>query len=314
MIWPMGVTEENDLYVFMAHTDVVFPDTTPLPFREDGGRFYAPGVGDDTARLAVLLHAARYFQHHAPKTGVLIVANSCEEGLGNLKGCRAIVGTFGKRIKGVITVDGNLSDLVTRAVGSHRYRVTVRTEGGHSYNDFGRKNAIVEMAALIGALYAVELPSHGDSKTTCNVGTVTGGTSVNTIAQEATMLYEYRSDDIVCLDAMRQHFLRIIDAFRAEGTDVAVELLGDRPCGAEIPGYDAYLAPILAAGREVLGVELRCTSGSTDANYPLSLGIPAVCIGGCDAHGCHTREECLHTDTLQDGLRFVMAVLGDYFG
>lgn len=306
---------DNDLYVFMAHTDVVFPDTTPLPFREEGNLFYAPGVGDDTARLAVLLYAAKYYYDHdiSPKAGLLIVANSCEEGLGNLKGCRAVVDTFGTRIKHLITVDGNLPDLVTRAVGSHRYRITIRTEGGHSYNDFGNRSAIAEMAALIQALYAVELPHNGCSKTTCNVGTISGGTSVNTIAQEASILYEYRSDDMACLAVMKQNFERVIDTFRAENIHITAELLGERPCGAEIPNYEAFLAPILAAGEKVLGRKLRCHSGSTDANYPLSLGIPAVCIGGCDAEGWHTRGECLHTDTLTDGLRFVMTVMSEYF-
>ena len=313
VIWPIGVTEENDLHVFMAHTDVVFPDTAPLPFREDESRFYAPGVGDDTAQLAVLLHAARYFHRRTPKTGILIVANACEEGLGNLKGCRAVVDAFAPRIKSLITVDGSLGDVVTRAVGSHRYRITLRTEGGHSYNDFGRRNAIAEMAALIDALYAVEIPHNGNSKTTCNVGTVTGGTSVNTIAQEASILYEYRSDDMACLNIMERSFRRVIDTFRARGGDTTVELLGKRPCGAEIADYPRFLAPIFAAAREVLGEEVRCISGSTDANYPLSLGIPAACIGGCNAVGCHTREEYLYIDTLHTGLRYVMAVLGQHF-
>ena len=174
VIWPVNVKENNDIYVFMAHTDVVFPDTTELPFKEDDKYMYCPGVGDDTARLAVLLYAYRFFHKAGMKPagdfGVLIVANSCEEGLGNLDGTRNIIKNFGSRIKGFYTVDGGLKNIVTIAVGSHRYKVTVRTEGGHSYAAFGNRNAIRCLASMIDTLYSVKVPQNGDSKTTYNVG------------------------------------------------------------------------------------------------------------------------------------------------
>ena len=316
VIWPINVTEDNDLYVFMAHTDVVFPDTTPLPFREDEKYFYCPGVGDDTARLAVLLYAARYFFRNgiSPKSGVLIVANSCEEGLGNLKGSRKIVDTFGKRIKGLITIDGGLSTIVSTAVGSHRYKVTVKTEGGHSYGAFGNRNAIAYLASMIDTLYDVKVPSKPGTKTTYNVGTIEGGTSVNTIAQEASMLYEYRSDDLECLATMEKMFKNVVEAYRSMGIDVDVELLGERPCGQEMgQEYEEFLAPVLEAGRDILGVEFARKSGSTDANYPLSKGINAVCIGGCTSYGTHTRGEYLEIESLVPGLRFVLAVMDAFY-
>ncbi len=317
VIWPYHVTDDNDLVVFMAHTDLVFPDTEPLPFREEDGKYFCPGVGDDTARLAVLLTAAKYFVQNKlqPKTGILFVANSCEEGLGNLKGSRKIIDTFGSRVKELITVDGNLSGIVAHAVGSHRYRVTVRTEGGHSYGAFGNRNAIRCLASMIDTLYSVKVPQNGSSKTTYNVGAISGGTSVNTIAQEAQMLYEYRSDDKDCLDKMKVMFEKVVDAYRATGIDVEVELLGERPCNGDMdPVAFAALKDRAAASiRSIVGVEPSFHSGSTDANYPLSKGIPAICIGGCNSVGAHTREEFLYVDSLYTGTRYLLDFMSNYF-
>ena len=317
VIWPYHVTDDNDLIVFMAHTDVVFPDTEPLPFHEEDGKYFCPGVGDDTARLSVLLTAAKYFVQNkiTPKTGILFVANSCEEGLGNLKGSRKIIDTFGSRVKELITIDGNLSGIVAHAVGSHRYRVTVRTEGGHSYGAFGNRNAIRCLASMIDTLYSVKVPQNGSSKTTYNVGSISGGTSVNTIAQEATMLYEYRSDDKDCLEKMKAMFEKVVEAYRATGIEVEVELLGERPCNGDLDpaAFGALKDRAAASIRSIVGAEPSFHSGSTDANYPLSKGIPAVCIGGCNSVGAHTREEFLYVDSLYTGTRFLLDFMSNYF-
>ena len=214
------VTDENDLVVFMAHTDTVFPDTEPMPFREDEKKMYAPGVCDDTANLAVMMVSARYFVQRKlrAKCGLLFVANSCEEGLGNLKGSRRIVQDYGSRIREFYTFDGtNLRRVVTSAVGSHRYRVTVRTEGGHSYGAFGNRNAIYYLSSIINTIYTMKVPQKEGVKTTYNVGVIEGGTSVNTIAQEASMLCEYRSNDRECLETMRVFFEKTFEAYRAMG-------------------------------------------------------------------------------------------------
>ena len=217
------VTDENDLVVFMAHTDTVFPDTEPMPFREDEKKMYAPGVCDDTANLAVMMVSARYFVQRKlrAKCGLLFVANSCEEGLGNLKGSRRIVQDYGSRIREFYTFDGtNLRRVVTSAVGSHRYRVTVRTEGGHSYGAFGNRNAIYYLSSIINTIYTMKVPQKEGVKTTYNVGVIEGGTSVNTIAQEASMLCEYRSNDRECLETMRVFFEKTFEAYRAMGVEV----------------------------------------------------------------------------------------------
>ena len=164
---------------------------------KDGEYIKCPGITDDVTPLCILLVSALYFFRNGmdPKKGLLIVANSCEEGLGNLKGSKRIVDTYGDRLKELITVEAGQNRLITRAVGSHRYRVTVETEGGHSYGAFGNRNAIRYLASMIDTLYAVKVPEKPATKTTYNVGLISGGTSVNTIAQKAEMLYEYRSDD-----------------------------------------------------------------------------------------------------------------------
>ena len=199
VIVPVNLKESGPLTVIMAHTDTVFPDMEPLPFRETEEIMYSPGITDDTANLAVMMVCARFFKNNLPSGAgsYLFVANSCEEGLGNLKGCRKIMECYGSRISEFVSLDSScMNRIVTEAVGSRRYLVKVKTEGGHSFSNFGNRNAIHVLAGMIDLLYSVKVPVEGNSKTTYNAGTISGGTSVNTIAQSAEMLYEFRSDDI----------------------------------------------------------------------------------------------------------------------
>ena len=171
VVYPYQAEADKPLVVFMAHTDVVFPDTTPLPLKEEDGKICCPGVGDDTANLVALLLTARYVtqNHLAVKDcGILFVCNSCEEGMGNLKGSRKICETYGDRIKEFYSFDGTMGWLVNRAVGSARYRVTVKTRGGHSYGCFGWENAIAELASIIDDIYKIQVPEEG--KITCTNG------------------------------------------------------------------------------------------------------------------------------------------------
>ncbi len=296
--------------VYIAHTDVIFPDTTPLPLSEDGSVFRCPGVGDDTANLVCLLLAARYLLETGaePLRPVVIAANSCEEGLGNLRGVTALCDAY--PVRRLITFDGSIGWCVMTAVGSHRYRVTVRTEGGHSYSDFGKPNAAACLASLIDTLYRVKVPPYGH--TTYNVGMIEGGTSVNSIAQEASMLYEFRSDDRRGLDFMQNVFDRTLDAYRAMGIGIECELLGKRPCsGAPDAGAMDKLFELASGTLESLGVHgLQRTSGSTDANIPLSRGIPAACLGVITSGGgTHTREEWLDTEGLETGALFCLRMV-----
>lgn len=311
---PLNVTSDNRLLVVMAHTDTVFPDTEPMPIVDDGEYIHSPGVVDDTANLSVLMVCARYFKEHGNlgNRGVLFVANACEEGLGNLKGVREIISTYGSRIDEFVSLDSSCMDkVVTLAVGSHRYRVRVGTEGGHSFGAFGNRNAIHVLSSMISMLYTVKVPQEGTSRTTYNVGTISGGTSVNTIAQDAEMMYEYRSDNRNCLAKMQAMFESVIAAFRTTGVTVDVECVGERPCSGEIDEarLEALKQRGFASMREVLGVEGAERSGSTDCNIPLSVGIPAICFGVCRGSGCHTREEKLEVASLYDGCRLFLDFL-----
>lgn len=314
VIAPVNVKKDNRLTVIMAHTDTVFPDTEPMPFVEKDGFMYSPGVTDDTANLSVLMVCSRYFKDHFTfgDDGYLFIANSCEEGLGNLKGCRQIMEDYGARVDRFITLDSTcMHRMVCEAVGSHRYKVTVRTEGGHSFGNFGNRNAIHVLATMINALYSVKVPQEGESTTTYNVGIISGGTSVNTIAQEAEMMYEYRSDNKTCLAKMQNMFEKTIEAFQAMGVEVEVERLGERPCSSEIDQtrFDQLKNRARKALKETLDLEMTERSGSTDCNIPLSMGIPAICFGVCRGAGAHTREEKLETASLHDGCKLLLAFL-----
>lgn len=307
MVLELNAVQSHDLTVFMAHTDTVFPDTEPMEVQYEGGRMLCPGVGDDTANLAVMLMAVRYFLEQGihPKHGLLVVANSGEEGLGNLRGCRQLMRDHQGRVARVISFDGYYGRLWNKAVGSARYQVTVRTQGGHSFRDFGTPNAIALMAEMVSALYAID-PHFGPdgSTTTYNVGTIQGGTSVNTVAQEASMLYEYRSDSAQGLQGMETAFRDIIEAWRTRGVDVEVTHLGTRPCAE---GVDPAVQQALSDWSEALlrrhtGADLIIESASTDCNIPLSMGIPAVSFGACHGGGAHTREEWIETASLETGL------------
>ena len=319
VVCPIGVTETNPVTVFMAHLDVVFPDTTPLPLKVQDGRMCCPGIGDDTANLAALLLTAKYVLEQGLQPvdgkGFLFVANAGEEGLGNLKGSRKICESYAGRIVEFCSFDGYFAGLTRDAVGSERYRVEVRTEGGHSFGCFGNRNAIAYLSSMIDTLYELK-PPVSKTRTTYNVGTIKGGTSVNTIAQQAEMLYEYRSDSAADLDFMRRHFNAVVEAYRTKGITVQVELLGQRPCSGDVDPekLEALSRRIGGAVAAYSGVTPAVMAGSTDCNIPLSLGIPAVCVGAVDGAGAHTREEYVLIDSLVKGYRCAFACILPYFG
>ena len=305
VIYPIGYTEDKPLFVFAAHSDVVFPDTNPLPLKIENGRIYCPGVGDDTAHVVAILMVAKYIAEHnltSSDYGILLVVNSGEEGLGDLKGARKLFEAYGNRVQEFISFD-EASVPVNQAVGSIRYRIEVKTEGGHSFSNFGNKNSIYYLASMIKKLYQIEVPKEG--KTTYNVGIFQGGTSVNTIAQQAEMLYEFRSDNRHSLEIMKGHLARILEEYRAKGIEINVSVVGERPCSGDVDPirHAALMERGANAVRKHYGKETNYQAASTDCNIPLSLGIPSICLACSSGGGVHTREEYVEIDSLLPGLK-----------
>lgn len=314
VVFGINCQGHGEMVVFAAHTDVVFPDTAALPMHEEQGRLYAPGIGDDTANLVHLLMGAKYLlQRKLPTTcGILIVANSCEEGLGNLDGIREIFAQYGPRIREFYSFDCYMPTCCGSAVGSYRYQVTCRTRGGHSFADFGLPNAIEILCGLVERLYRLPLPPEG--KTTFNVGRIEGGTTVNAIAQECRMLYEFRSTSQESLLAMDEAFREALESFRAPGVELTAELLGIRPGNGAM--NEAAQRDLTQRTAEIIRSfcpePINFAPSSTDSNIPLSLGIPANTVGTIRGGGAHTREEWVELDSMVPGQAIALSLMLQY--
>lgn len=287
--------------VVSAHLDTVFPAATDLSLRRDADKIHGPGIGDNSlgvASLFGLLWALR--RRGAALPGDLwFVANVGEEGLGDLVGMRAVVDRFGDRVLAYLVLEGMaLGQVYHRGLGVQRYRITVRTEGGHSWVDYGQPSAIHELAALITRL--TDLPVSEEPRASLNVGVIEGGTSVNTIAPEAHLELDLRSEDGGVLRLLIRGVEDLVGSASRPGVSASLEVIGQRPAG-EIP-TDHPLIRLVVRCLVDLDIEPNLTVGSTDANIPLSRGLPAVCFGLSTGHGAHTSGEYIDTQPLAQGL------------
>lgn len=311
VICPYHVDEEKKLAVYMAHLDVVFPDEEELCIVQEGNLLIGPGVGDDTANLVNLLLTAAFFVQEQPECdlGILFVADTGEEGLGNLKGCRELIRVYGSRISHVISFDLYLGQCFHQCVGSLRYEIAIQTEGGHSFSAFGNKNAIHQISRLICTLYEKKVPEH--AQTTYNVGIIEGGTSVNTIAQDARVLYEIRSVDAECMEEMRSFFEASCEQLCKEGIRLTVKQIGERPCAQNSDDIrqKQLTESMVSIIEQITDAPARLEAASTDANIPLSAGIPALTIGTIIGGKAHTREEWIDLDSQAKGLKLALSVV-----
>lgn len=274
--------------VLAAHLDTVFPEGTNVKVRREGAILHGPGIGDDCRGLAVLVATIRAMKNANVKVpgSITFVADVGEEGLGDLRGMKQLFNeTLKDQVDMFVSIDGTGLSTSHTFVGSHRYRVTVKGPGGHSFGAFGLANPADALGRAIAKIADIQVPK--DPKTTFNVGRIGGGTSVNAIPMEAWMEVDMRSVDKNALDTVDQQFQRAVDqAVREEnerwGTPkmlmVTKELVGERPAGS-LPES----APIVKKAMEVLlalGFNGPNGIGSSDANFPLSLGIPSLDIGG----------------------------------
>lgn len=311
-----------------AHLDTVFPAGTDVTVRREGTRLFAPGVGDDTRSLAVLLAWLRALDAAGITTrdDILFVADVGEEGPGDLRGMRYLFqqGRYKDRISAFITVDSpDMQHIAIGGVGSKRYRATFSGPGGHSYGAFGLVNPMFAMADAVSRLGRVQVP--GRPKTTYSASVTGGGTSINSIPNSVWTEFDLRSESPGELDRLEQQFLVLVDAAvsaenalrstRAGKITVALQKIGDRPAG-----HTQESDPLVQYARaaiEAQGFKPGFEYSSTDANIPMSLGIPAIKIGSGGTGGrAHSLDEWIDVEPdaslrgMTAGLATVLALAG----
>lgn len=306
-----------------AHLDTVFPTGTETNPREEEARILGPGACDNGAGLAALLGiaAALRFAGITPPLPILFAANTCEEGEGDLRGMRHLftTGSYAGRIAAALPLEGSgTATAVTRALGSRRFRVTIAGPGGHSWSDAATPNPITLLSRAITAL--ADIPTlnpaaaSDETRTTLSPGQITGGTSINSIPQSATVHFDLRSTEPAHLDAhaslIHQIFRSIVDSTQNPAINLSFEQIGDRPA-ASLPADSPLLDSLRAVDRHFnLRTELRL--GSTDANIPLSLGIPAAALAaGGTGGGIHTLAEWYDPTGRETALRRILLTLLD---
>ncbi|HET6846988.1 MAG TPA: M20/M25/M40 family metallo-hydrolase [Anaerolineales bacterium] len=290
-----------DPLIISAHLDTVFPAEQLALSRQDH-RIHGPGIGDNSLGVAALLGLLWMLRdaHAELDADVWFVANSCEEGLGDLRGMKEIVGRFGAGARGYLVVEGTaLGQVYHRAVGVQRYRVSITTTGGHSWSDYGNPSAVHEVAGLVSQLAATPLPA--EPRTTLNVGTISGGSGVNVLANHAQFDLDIRSEGPAELEQLINKVEASVSALSREGVTVDFEVIGRRPAGQLPPDHPwVQLALECIAAQGLVG---RATSGSTDANIPLSLGMPAIVLGITTGAGAHTPNEYIDTPPVGQGMQ-----------
>jgi len=297
-------TGKGPTIVLSGHLDTVFPEGTDVRVNDVNGRMTAPGIGDNCRGLAVVLAVARAYQRANPRLDarIIFVGNVGEEGPGNLRGMRHL---FEKELKDridyLIAVDGLGLNFVSRAVGSNRYKVTYKGPGGHSYGAFGIPNPIHALGRAISKISDIQVPTA--PKTTFNVGVIGGGTSVNSIPFEASMEIDMRSENADALrtvdQTVRSALQEALDAENARWTSeraararltLTVDTIGIRPTGAQ--SDTAHIVQVAQQAGRTLGFTPNNTASSTDANVPISLGVPGISIdGGGRGEGAHSLNE-----------------------
>ena len=296
--------------VVSAHTDTVFPIDTDLTIKNDGRLVYGPGLGDNATGVAGLLTIVRTLQTHSlsTPTDIWFVANVGEEGLGDLRGMKAVVEHFGIDATYIVLEGGMYGQICYRAIGVRRYQITVEAPGGHSWGAFGTPSAIHVLGHLIVAIDDMQVPTV--PKTTYNIGIIEGGRSINTIAQTASLLLDLRSEDTIILDALVTQVKTIVAQSQSRFPEVTMgmTLIGNRPAG-QMPDNTPLIHWAQTALQYVGCEEVLFIAGSTDANIPLSKGGTAVCVGITESSHAHRLDEYIDTTYIPQGLSQLLLLI-----
>ena len=291
--------------IVSAHMDTVFPAETDLAIRRDRGRVYGPGIGDNSLGVAGLFGLIWVLRERGIQLpgDIWLVANTCEEGLGDLRGMKALVERFANMPKAYLVIEGMaLGHVYHKAIGVRRYKIAIHVTGGHSWIDYGAPSAIHELSALVAKIAAIQPPT--SPRTTLNIGRISGGTSINTIAAEAWMELDLRSEGQDSLADLVRQMEKLVDAVEQRGIRVEVVIIGQRPPGEISP--DHSLVRLAQACLNEQRIEPELTVGSTDANIPLSKGYPALVLGLTRGGGAHTIHEYFETAPLEQGLEQIV--------
>jgi acetylornithine deacetylase/succinyl-diaminopimelate desuccinylase-like protein len=292
-------TSSDSALLLAGHTDTVFPRETPLAVTRRGDILSGPGIGDNSLSVAAvaLVKSALVQLDFTPPVDILLTGNVGEEGLGDLRGMKAVMDAH-PEIGAAIAVEGHsLGRITNRAVGSRRLRVTATGPGGHSWGDAGRPSAIHALARIVARLDDIALSD--DPRTSLNVGLFSGGISVNTIAPTASAVIDMRSVSGPHLTELVSRVDQAINEQTEEGITIQVEIVGDRPAGA-LPDKEG-LVPIGVDVLAALGIEAVCDASSTDANIPISRGIPSMCIGLTTGGNVHREDEYIRVRPIGTG-------------
>ncbi|MBP7690849.1 MAG: M20/M25/M40 family metallo-hydrolase [Anaerolineales bacterium] len=293
-----------------AHTDTVFPAETPLTLTRAGERLNGPGIGDNSLGVAGLFGLIWALEGERLPGDLWLAANICEEGLGDLRGMRRVMERLGETVQATVVLEGmTLGYIYHGGIGVRRLRFTARAEGGHSWLNFGRPSAIHHLVQLAAELTRLSVPAA--PRTTFNIGTLAGGTSINTIAREATLDLDLRSEDPAALAALVKQVEALADAQRRQGVLLEMTVIGDRPSGS-IP-REHPLVQTAARALQDVGYSAKFDTGSTDANIPLSQGRPCVCIGLTHGGNAHRPDEFIETAPVAKGLQALAATVRGAF-
>lgn len=303
-----GNNTDDPAVIISAHLDTVFPLGASLIARHESGIIHAPGIGDNSLGLAALCALADLLNTHAirPAADIWWVATVGEEGLGNLRGMRQAVERLREHIGLAIIIEGmSLGRIYHAGLSVRRLRIEVRGEGGHSWLHYGRPSAVHHVIRLGEAIInQVTIPT--DPRSSLNIGLVEGGTSVNTIAAEANMTIDLRSVDPSYLNTIAGQVVEIVESHREEpDLETTITVVGERP-GA-ILSLEHPLPKAAAAALEFVGEEsVSFDIGSTDANVPLSMGIPSVCVGITYGGNAHRVDEYIQVNPIVSGLKSLL--------
>jgi tripeptide aminopeptidase len=288
--------------IVSAHLDTVFGADVPLGVSRQPGRILGPGIGDNSLGIAALFGLIWMLRQRrtALAMDLWLVANVREEGLGDLQGMRRVVKRFGRQVLAYLVVEGTaLGQVYHRAVGVRRYRVRIMTSGGHSWSDYGRPSAVHELAQVITQITTLQLPDR--PRTTVNIGMIRGGTGINVVAAEAQFELDVRCETDIGLKEIVARVEAILHSAQKKDVGVEVQVIGERPAGEIAAKHRlVQLAGECLAEQGFAGV---FTSGSTDANVPLSLGLPALVLGVTTGSGAHTPNEYIDTPPVGKGLQ-----------